>query len=167
MAQISEILTHFPGPVTLNASRLKGLLALAVGLAFGVGGVIYIRDGSMWVGLPIALVFGLAAVFGAGMLLPGANRLVLDADGFEVSSLFKRRRTRWHDVSDFTSARIQPSHYEMVVYNDVAAKKSKLADLNIAITGRNSGLPDSYGWSTEALAELMNVWRERAMLRQG
>jgi hypothetical protein len=38
-----------------------------------------------------------------------------------------------------------------------------LAQFNTGVTGRNAGLPETYGLKPEALAELMTRWRERAL----
>jgi hypothetical protein len=53
----------------------------------------------------------------------------------------------------------------MVVYDDTTQSTKSLARINIAIVGRNAGLPDTYGLSADDLARLMAQWRERALGR--
>ena len=50
------------------------------------------------------MLFGACAAVGAVMLLPGAGSLTLDAEGFEVCSLFRRQRIAWPRASGFTVA---------------------------------------------------------------
>jgi hypothetical protein len=96
------------------------------------------------------------------MLLPGAGGLRLDSDGFEMTSLFRRHRSRWMEVSEFEVVRLPPSLQKMVVFDDVRTKDSALAKVNRSLAGRTGGLPDSYSLSHEDLAAIMNEWRARA-----
>src|SRR5690606_27493214 len=85
---------------TLRPSPARWLAMVAISAVF------------VWIGLRImgthALVawscivfFGLCGVLAVLNLLPGASRLVLDDDGFEIVSLFRRSRVRWRDVARF------------------------------------------------------------------
>ena len=51
----------------------------------------------------------------------------------------------------------------MVGYNDLKRSSSRLAKMNVAIVGRDAAIPDTYGLSADALAQLMAQWRERAL----
>ncbi|MGH6824118.1 hypothetical protein [Methyloceanibacter sp.] len=48
-------------------------------------------------------------------------------------------------------------------YDDVNVS-GKMADLNRSMAGRNAALPETYDLSAEDLAQLMNAWRERALV---
>ncbi len=37
-----------------------------------------------------------------------------------------------------------------------------ISAINTALAGRNAALPDTYGFSVDELAELMQRWRDRA-----
>jgi hypothetical protein len=50
----------------------------------------------------------------------------------------------------------------MVMYDD-PTQRGKLADWNRQQFGRSSALAETYGLGPEALAELLNAWRERAL----
>ena len=157
----AAILARFPGPVRLTPSPRKWLLILAGGLVFVACGIWMRNDNAVMAWLCIAF-FGLGTLIAGAMLLPGAAGLVLDADGFEVTNIFRRQRTRWADVTGFTVADIPPSGQKLVVYDDARVKNSTLGKINTSLAGRDAALPDTYGLAPQALANLMAGWRERA-----
>ena len=161
-----QILPRFPGPVTLYPSRKKWLLVFAGSALFAIGGAWMIRSGE-GTGWFVLIVFGLGALIAAAAMLPGAGALMLDRDGFEVTSLFRRHRCRWQDTDGFAAARIPPARQSMVVYDDVNQRTKSIAKINVSITGRNSAVPDTYGLSADDLAAVMAQWRERASGRNG
>jgi hypothetical protein len=156
--QLDAILRSFPGPVRLTPSRGKWALVLLACIGFTAIGAAMIDAGDIrgWLvgfftlGIPIAAV----------MLLPGAGGLVLDGEGFDVISLYRTHRCRWTDTGGFMVA---TSPRKMVVYDSLTSRSGVLAQFNTGITGRNAGLPDTYGLKPETLAELMTRWRERAL----
>ncbi len=158
----AEILSRFPGPVTLYPSRKKWLLVFAGGALFATGGAWMIQSGDR-MGWFVLMFFALVALAAAAAMLPGAGAFTLDHDGFEVTSLFRRHRSRWQDTAGFVAARIPPARQNFVVYDDVKQNTKNVAKINVAIIGRNSALPDTYGLSAENLAHLMARWHERAL----
>ena len=98
-------------------------------------------------------------------MLPGAASLKLDREGFEVINLFRRHRTQWKDVGDFSIAAIPPSNIVLVVYDDATVENNKIAQFSIKLTGRNAALNDTYGLAAEDLAQAMTQWRARALAR--
>jgi hypothetical protein len=100
------------------------------------------------------------------MLLPGAGGLTLDRNGFRATSLFRSSSSRWQDVTGFEPASIPPSLQKLVVYDDINLTGRKIANLNVALVGRNAALPDTYGLSADDLARLMMLWRDRATQRR-
>jgi len=157
----AAILSRFPGPVVLVPSRRKWLLVLGGCLAFVAIGLWTMHDEPLWGWLAVGF-FGVGALVAALMLLPGAGGLLLDSDGFEMTSLFRRHRCRWAEVSEFEVVRLPPSRQKMVVFDDARTKDSALAKLNRSFAGRSGGLSDSYNLSHEDLAAIMNAWRARA-----
>jgi len=159
-SQLDAILKGFPGPVRLTPSRRKWALVLLVCIGFTAIGAAMIRAGDIrgWLvgfftlGIPIATI----------MLLPGAGGLVLDVEGFDVISMYRTRRWRWTDAGGFMVATL-PRRQKMVVYDSRTPRSGVLAKFNTGITGRNAGLPETYGLKPETLAELMTHWRERAL----
>jgi hypothetical protein len=159
--QIESIVARFPGPAALYPSRRKWLLVFAGCALFVAGGAGMIASGEQ-TGWFVLIVFGLFAATAAVMLLPGAGSLTLDGEGFETVSLFRRRRARWQDVTEFKVVRIPPSMQRMVVYDD-RTLTGGIAKLNAAIAGKGAGLPDTYGLSADEIARLMSSWRDRAL----
>ena len=161
----AEILSRYPGPVTFYPSRKKWLLVFAICMLIVVTSPGMIRAGHWmgWVGLILSGACTLIA--GTVMLLPGALRMTLDHEGFEVRKLFRRSRRRWRDVSRFDVWTVQPLYPKIVVYDDAEQKSTMRARANIAVCGHTSGLPDTYGFSADALTHLITQWRERALGR--
>jgi hypothetical protein len=163
-ADIAPIPARFPGPVTLYPSRKKWLLVLAVGVVLAVGGVLMIRSGELK-GWLVLIFFAAVSLIAAAVMLPGAGALTLDRDGFEVTNLFRRHRTRWQDASGFTATDIPPARQQFVVYNDARVSTRRITKVTVAIAGRNASLPDTYGRPADELAELMAAWRASALTR--
>jgi len=156
------ILQTIPGPLTLYPSRRKWILMLLGCGVFDAIGIEMVADAAPW-GWFGLIFFGLCTIIAAVMLLPGAASLELDRDGFQATTLFRRHRTRWQDVTGFEPVSIPPSMQKMVAYDDVNAAGRPLANLSVAIAGRNSALPDTYGLSAAGLARVMTQWREQAL----
>jgi hypothetical protein len=156
----ADILARFPGPVTLHPSLKRWGLIFAGSALFAIGGEWMIRSGAFG-GWLVLIFFGAVTVIAAVAMLPGAGALTLDAAGFEVTSLYRHSRTRWQEASDFTAARIPPSRQRFVVFNHTRTGR-RLAAVNKFIAGRSASLPDTYGLSSDDLAQVMTQWRERA-----
>ena len=163
----AAILSRFPGPVVLVPSRRKWLFVLGGSLAFVAIGLWLRHNEPLWAWLGWLGVgfFGIGAVVAALMLLPGAGGLRLDSDGFEMTSLFRRHRSRWTDVSEFEVVCLPPSLQKMVVFDDARTMDGAMAKRNKRRVGRSSGL-DNYGLSHEDFAAIMNEWRARATRRR-
>jgi hypothetical protein len=156
----ADILARFPGPVTLHPSLRKWGLIFAGCAVFAIAGQAMIRDGAL-TGWFVLIFFGLGTLLAALAMLPGAAALTLDATGFEVTSFYRRSRTRWQDATDFIATRIPPARLRFVLFND-AAHAGTLSRINAAMIGRNGAIPDTYGLRADDLAQLMAQWRDRA-----
>lgn len=159
-SRIEQILSRFPGPVTLYPSRRKWLLLLVGSGLFTAGGVFMVKDHAQW-GWPALIFFGICTVFAAVMLLPDAAGLKLDSDGFQMTNLFRSHRWHWRDVKGFEAVLITP-HQTLVCFDDPAQAGGMLAQLSQSYAGHNSALPDTYGLSADDLAMLMSQWSNRA-----
>ena len=169
IAQVDAILAKFPGPVMLTIPckrRLLGLLVGACGTALFVWFWItpgYYRSYG-WIMEPVGILFFAGLTIRALILLlfPAHASLTLDADGFKINHVFHYNRHAWRDVSDF---RVETKHiwrygpHRMVMYD--------LIDSGSAPgRAKKKGVPDIYGQPRlhgEALAGLLNAWRERAL----
>jgi len=185
--RVAAILARFPGPVTLNVSRRKWLWFLVIGLTFAAMGGWMIVEPALfetrivslgvrgmipivaWAWIILAF-FGLGSVVIVLTLLPGASGMTLDANGFVVCSLFRRSTYQWANVDEFEISEV-PLGYrsramKLVGFNDRSAAQGTVARLNVALAGRNSALPDTYGFKLEDLVGLMSTWRMRALARR-
>jgi hypothetical protein len=86
MPNAAMILSQFPGPVTLYPSKRKWILILIIGVLFTAAGHWMIGDGVRW-GWFVFFVFACGSITAVLMLLPGAGALLLDKEGFQVTSL--------------------------------------------------------------------------------
>lgn len=154
-----DYLWRFPGPITLQRSRWKWIWLLLGCTGFVLIGAFIVSKGD-WRGWPALAFFGLGIPVAVINLMPGASGLTLDKDGFTASSMFRGHRTAWRDASGFTVFKIGP--HSMIAYDDANAKGKAIAGANVALSGRNSGMPDTYGLSPAELVDLMTSWRERA-----
>ena len=155
--------SEYPGPVILHIGRKRMYLLLIGSVLFVATGIVMVLKGEESGWLP-ACFFGLTAIVGAVSLLPEATTLRLDADGMETTTLFRKTHFRWRDVSDFSVASLLslwPAASRYVCFNlsTLSGPGTKLA---VAFTGRTSMLPDTYGLSADALALLLNNWRNTA-----
>ncbi len=154
-------LARYPGPVALTPSRTKWLL-IALGSAVFTASGIWMVATKADKGWFVLIFFALCLAVSAIMLLPGAGGLVLDAEGFKVTSLFRSYFVRWQDVTGFEPISIPYVRRRMVGY-DMSSIESTIGALNTALAGRNAALPDTYGFSVDELADLMQRWRDRAV----
>src|SRR3972149_8230663 len=104
---VSSILLRFPGPVVFSASRKKwaGILLVCVGFVAVGTSLLYVErfqtfyhKSIFWSGI---VFFGLGVPLAVAAMLPGASKLALDARGFEITTLFRRRRFFWRDATSF------------------------------------------------------------------
>lgn len=169
--EIEDVVATFPGPITLNSSRLKwwfmvvlGVGMTAVSIFVGVVAFLGVRAGQNGAGIGIGMsvlgttFFGLATVVSVKALRGGSLRL--DEDGFEFSGFF-RRQYRWSEVSDFGVLRYRGN--ASVVFKTTKPNWNIWSKINSVFAGgRDAWLPDTYGLRAEALVELMKVWQSSA-----
>lgn len=152
--------------IVLRPSNPKTLLYLAICLVFTAIGVLAVRTDGPVVGCLCLIVFGSGAVVFVIQLLPGASYLRLSPDGFTYCSLFRTwPKILWRDVSEFRTAYVSAGAV-LVVYDSNSTSKPTLRKINRVLVGATDGLSaSSYGLKPEELAELMNAWRARHLLK--
>jgi hypothetical protein len=160
-ASSEDLLHRYPGPVLLRASRRNWLFTFITCIVFTVIGILMIRDGEMK-GWLLTIFFGLGTPIAFVKLLD-LGWLRLDAEGFEFNQMFRRQRVAWHDAAGFLAVDVPGASRELVCYDDVNVSE-KMADLNRSMAGRNAALPEAYDLPAEDLAQLMNAWRDRALV---
>jgi hypothetical protein len=143
-------------PATLRPNRAKHFALLALCLGFVAMGVSLLGRDNAFVAWGCIAFFGFgAAVFAIG-LVPGANGLSLDERGFVVRSLFRSHRTNWKDVAGFHAIRIGVKKFVGFDFVPGVPAAQKLRRANSALVGAEAALPDNYGMSVAALADLLN-----------
>src|SRR5690606_2230566 len=114
-----------------------------------------ISAGFVWIGSVIMpthpvlawsciVFFGLCAALAVLNLLPGGSRLLLDADGLEMVSLFRRSRIRWAEVARFGETRV--GMQRLVGFDLVEGGRGgeRLQRINRRVSGFHGALPDTY-----------------------
>jgi hypothetical protein len=88
-------------------------------------------------------------------------RMTLDAAGFEMRSIAFTRRKQWKDVRFFSIATI--GGVNRVVYVD-SKRHGFWAEVDARfLGGPNALLVDTFGFTADELAVLINRWRQRAL----
>ena len=152
----------------LRPSPAKWLAMVAISAAF------------VWIGLRIMgthplvawaciVFFGLCGAIGLLNLLPGASRLLVDDDGFEMVSLFRRTRVRWADIARFGTMRIGLNTLVGFDFVDGYRGSDRLRRVNRSLSGFQGALPDTYGLKAGELAARMEArlaaWRHGSAAR--
>lgn len=158
-----------PGPgktLTLRLSKGRWLLMLAASAALAYGSFRLLPE-HFWIGTLGGTFFALCALVALLNLMPGASHLRLDAEGFEMRSLFRSHRVAWREVASFGVIQVMVNR--MVGWNFTAGHSGHghLRKLNAGLSGFEAALPDTYGRTAQALADLMNAWRAWALQARG
>jgi hypothetical protein len=165
--EVRDIITKFPGPITLHSSRLKYWFMIVLGVGMTVAGILAsLRARIEGAGLGIVLgtiigtaFFATATLVFVVLLRRGA--LLLDEDGFEVISLV-RKRFRWREVSDFDVFYFRGN--SLVVFKTTNPRRNILEKFNAALTGgRNEGIPADYQLTAGKLVHLLTAWQNLAV----
>ncbi len=144
------------GGEVLRPSPLKWLVMVALSAGFVWMGVVIMGTHPLvaWSGI---VFFGLCGAVGVLNLLPGASRLLVDDDGFEIRSLFRRSRVRWADVARFGTMRIGLNTMVGFDFVDGYRGSDRLRGINRNLSGFQAALPDTYGLKAAALAGCMQA----------
>lgn len=167
----ADLIDRFPQAVELHASRKRLVFLVITGGAFtAVLGWTLLRAKPgvleqvvMWLGL----IFFTAGVLSVLFLLVRGSFIRLDSDGLTLKHLWRCQFMPWNELDGFSVVRIPPSGMEMVVFDYIPISGQAVASLNRRLTGRNSALPDSYGFLPDDLAGLLDAWRQRALAASG
>lgn len=109
----------------------------------------------------VLIFFGLMSLIGLLALAPGSTFLRLEPEGFTVSTLYRRVSFRWSDVEKFGVFEIDKSSFVGFNLKPAARKKTFWRKLSSRVSGWHAELRDTFGMSSEELAQLMNERREK------
>lgn len=135
-------------------------------LGFAAVGLLLIHDGE-WLGWPVVVFCGVGTLLFAAVTVPGACHLRLTRDGFEIRTLWRTAGIyRWSDVERFRAGRVGLNKAVVFDFADSYGGQETARAIAKEIGGAEGALPDSYGLSVEALAAIMNEYREAALNRR-
>lgn len=143
---------------TLYPNKLKSILLLILSLIFVIGGIYMLNDGKK-MGWLVTVFFGLGMIVFIVNLFPQASYLKLDKEGFETSSLFKKHRYSWNEISHFGVGKISNNKMVMFDFSKEYKKARKIRKVASMISGAEGALHDNFGLKAEELAELMNAYK--------
>ncbi len=137
------------------------MFVLLLGSALFVAGGIWLWPRKPVIGGLAVLVFGFAAIVLAVCLHPRSAFLTLTSEGFTFAALFRKNYVAWSTVQSFATVRIGLNR--MVGWNYVPEfrESTSVRRANLAMTGIEAALPDTYGMTADELCALMNEVRER------
>lgn len=156
-------LADIGSPLILTASRAKWLLLGCVSAGFVTGGCTAIFSGAPLVGWPAVIFFGAGVLISLTQLTLWRSTLHLSADGFRLSSLWRKQQERFDECSSFNVIHMEGGPY--VGYDRVQDIGKTMSGINRALAGRSSMFPDTFGLYAEEFAELLNAYREAALDR--
>ncbi|NNC37893.1 MAG: hypothetical protein EX271_08350 [Acidimicrobiales bacterium] len=152
-------MTDLPQYLVLTSSRLKWAFLLIGFLIFVSGGIALLLIGDetdavlAWVCIAL---FGFFAVVSLVQLFNPA-RLELGPDGFRRTMNFRQSSYQWRDISEFRL--FQYKSTKMIQFNVLG----RPAGLLKKMAGNYESLGDNYSMKPQALMDLMNAFRQRAL----
>ncbi len=142
--------------IVLRPTRIGSALLLFVSAGFTIGGVWMVASDAAK-GWFVTLFFGLCTLVALVNALPNASFLVLDAEGMEFCSLFRRHRVAWSEIASFGVAMLGVN--ETVVFTFSAARLTAHPPSRWRLPGIDGALPATYGQTAGDLASLLDDWR--------
>ena len=146
----------------LKPLKIKIILLLLISIAFTVIGFVFRIEIPMFLGYVATVFFGLGSALFLVQLLPGANQLEIASEGLKYRVLFKETTILWKNVGSFYEVIMQDGktkkvgwHYSPEVIGQIEAKQGRPVDTTIP----HGILPENYGKSAQALAELLNKYK--------
>jgi hypothetical protein len=147
-------------PITFQASRSKTIVLLLTCAAFVAAGF-WLWPRQPIVGELSVAFFGLGMIVFAVNLHPRSSFLTLSREGFIFASIFRAHFVPWRNVQSFAIARIGVNKMVCWNYTPEFREHAKWRQVNVAMSGAEAGLPDTYGMKPEALCALLNDLRRR------
>ncbi|WP_406698637.1 hypothetical protein V5E97_07100 [Singulisphaera sp. Ch08] len=149
---------QFPSTVVLRPGRLKWAGIGLFCLLFTVVGVWLGLKGDK-IGWGCAIIFGLGVLISTVCLLPNATYLRLTDDGFTICSMYRTHTYRWQEVTGFAVGRVFRNKMVLFNFEPTYQRTPGLRSINVGMVGYEAGLPDTYGLTHEALAEMLNQFK--------
>ena len=165
-------MTNHLDTLTLYPSKRKLLGLLLVSILFAIGGWWLVGE-NPWMGYLTIFFFGLGALVFAFQLMLNNSFLRVDPDGLLISHFGRTSVIPWHDIERFSVIKIRSTGFTAskmvgITYADGhASGSSGLKQANVALTGSEGSLPDTYGMRAEALVDLLNERLRTVRVKSG
>ena len=152
-----------PESMTLKPDRLRWLIVFLISAGF-VAIAVWIdpsEDPVLFYGA--GGFFLLCALVAVPLMFGVGSSLALDRDGFSCKTLFRTFRREWRECSVFYP--VSAGMRKFVGFSTAQDETAhpNLAALNRGVIGASGMLPDTFGHSADALSDLMNRFRARAL----
>jgi len=144
----------------LRPKKTKSIILILVSILFVLGGFLMLEE-KFFIGIITIIFFGLGIIIFTIQLFPNTSYLKLTEEGFEIRTLFKSDFTKWSDVKEFNTDYIGPNKMVMLNYKEEHTKYKSGKKIAKILSGSEGALPDTYGMSAKALAQLMNEWKAK------
>lgn len=147
----------------VRASRKRWLGVAAICLVFSAIGIGMIADDRP-IGWVLLIVFGLGLPVCAWQLVRPST-LVVDATGVTLHHMTRVHRWEFADVGAFTIWRnpARRSRQRLVTFEHGPTADGAVSRMSRALGAGDATLPDTYGMSVEALADVLNRARAAAL----
>lgn len=141
-----------PGMFRAGALIAGGAALAAFGIAMWVVGGGWPR---VYLGLAVPFL-----ALGAYMRMSPRMWLHLSPTGFAYGTLLRRHAYHWSDVAAFGVSRFASLDHVVFVFAPDYAGEERVRRINQDFGAFDRFLPDTYGQRPEALAELLDSWRQ-------
>jgi hypothetical protein len=149
--------------MTLKPDRLRWLLIFLICVGFVAIAIWLGPEKEPLVFWGAGGFFLLCALIAAPLMFGVGASLTLDREGFTCRTLFRTFRRVWPECSAFYPVRIGFRQYVGFTTQQDEAAHPNIAAANRALVGASGMLPDTFGCGAEALSDLMNSFRARAL----
>ncbi|MGJ4730792.1 STM3941 family protein [Luteimonas sp. SDU101] len=143
----------------LRPSPVRWLVTAAICAAFVWAGSAIMPSHPLLAWACIAF-FGLGVLVALANLLPGASGLVLDAEGFEIVSLYRRSRIAWADVARFGEVGVGLERMVGFDFAEGARSQARMHRINRRVSGFHGALPDRYRLGAAELVQRLEHYRQ-------
>ncbi len=151
-----------PNGMTLKPDRLRWLIVFLISAGF-VAIAVWIGPSDPMLFYGAGGFFLLCGLVAAPLMFGVGSSLTLDPDGFSCKTLFRTFRREWRECSVFYPVSTGMRKFVGFSTAQDEAAHPNLAALNRGMIGASGMLPDTFGYSAEALSDLMNRFRARSL----
>jgi len=148
----------FSQPAVYRPKMGTTLLLLLACCLFVAGGVWMIQEGQL-MGWLVAAFFGLGLIVIPLQLVPSFSFLKVSSSGIEIRSLWRCHEYKWSDISHFYTGCVGKNKMVLIAFAPSYQQAQTARKVARALSGAEGALPDTYGFTAEALAEYLNAWK--------